>query len=470
MVFRSQNVKAGLLTTFAAGAIATLLTIFTVSQSFADTGASYTSLERLGGALRYDTMSLVVDEAYSDDSCEVAVVASGEKFPDALAASSLVGALDCPLITTNDKELSPQAEDQLERLGVGKVYILGDSNTISEKVEGEIAKLNSGIEVQRLSGTDRMETAIAIAEETRSVDSSSDTCILTKSSNFPDALAISAWAAHTSSPIFFSTGGMLDPQTKKAIKEGGYSTIVVLGQPQSELDPEGIADDAISTLGLRAFRLSGEDRYETAASIVKWETGGYEGFSPAPEDCLSFDGVVIASGEKFPDALASVTLTSVRGSVLILANDNDRTKYMAEEVLAKEVDSVESAFVLGDTASVSSKVYGWFSEALTTTAPLPDEDEPVVDDPSADDPDGDDPSTDTPATGDPSEDDPSGEDPSGDNPATGNPSEDSPVADDPSGEDPATDQPSTDEPPVDTPSEDGSASDAPSADSGSEAK
>lgn len=461
---RIQRLRSAISAVLMTGVFSAALALAATSQAYAD--VSYTSLERLGGENRYDTMSMVVDEAYPVGTCDVAVVASGEKFPDALTASSLVGALDCPLITTNGEELSPEAKGQLERLGVKKVYILGDDNTISQYVERQIKGLADVVEVERLKGETRVGTAIDIANEVRFIDPSSEFCIVTKSSTFPDALAISSWAAHTSTPIFFSEGGELSDETKDAIREGGYERIIVLGDDEGN---DGITNSAVEDLGKYRIRLYGADRYETAAQIVLWETGYYPS-SPVAEDQLSYDGLAIASGEKFPDALASVSLTSARGSVLILANDNARTEYMAKEVLSGEAADINAAFVLGKNDSVSDKVYGWFSEALTTTAPLPDEDEPAVDDPSADDPDGEDPSTDTPATGDPSEDDPSGEDPSGDNPATGNPSEDSPAADDPSGEDPVTDQPSTDEPPVDIPSEDGSASDAPSADSGSEAK
>lgn len=476
---RIQRLRSAIPAVLMTGVFPALLVIAASSQAYAD--ISYSSLERLAGAGgdRYETMSDIIETAYpADETSEWAIIASGENFPDALAASSLVGALDCPLITTENEALTSNAKDQLERLGVKNVYILGDNKTITDGVEKEIEAL--GISTDRLSGYDRVGTALAIAEKTRSLDSSSDTCIVAKSNNYPDALAISAWAAHTSSPIFFATDGTLDSQTAKAIKEGRYSKVVVLGLSPDEKDangnakdPSGISDDAVSGLGLFAFRIAGDDRYETAASIVDWETSDKEyedpRIAPAPEDLLSFDGAAIATGDKFPDALASVSLTSVRGSVLILAADNARTEYMANTVIAENASSIESAYVLGDADSVSSKVFGWFSQALKTV--VSGEDKPSGEEPDgSEDPEPIDPSTDTSATGDPSEDDPSGEDPSDDNPAIDNPSEDTPATDDPSGEDPVTDQPSEDDPATDTPSEGGSAGDGPSTESGSEAR
>lgn len=160
------------------------------------------TIDRLDGDIRYDTMAQAVEVGFPSGSCSTAVIASGEKFPDALVASSLVGALNCPLITTNDQVLSSEAKMQLQRLGVSNVYILGTDATISSAVEQSIASLNGGIKTERLAGETRIETAIRAAAKTRANDASSDTCIVAKSSNFPDALAISAWAANTSSPIF----------------------------------------------------------------------------------------------------------------------------------------------------------------------------------------------------------------------------------------------------------------------------
>ena len=51
-----------------------------------------TNYKRLAGVTRYSTMSRISQEAFPYGS-EYVIVASGENFPDALAASSLAGAL-----------------------------------------------------------------------------------------------------------------------------------------------------------------------------------------------------------------------------------------------------------------------------------------------------------------------------------------------------------------------------------------
>lgn len=329
--------------------------------------SDWSPLERIGGTDRYKTMGLAVYAGFPEKA-DIAIVASGENFPDALAASSLVGAYDCPLIATNGEALSPEARGQLCRLGVTKVFILGSSNAISDEVEAAIRDLNGGIETERLEGDTRVETAIAIADEVRSVNDSSDTCILAKSSNFPDALAISAWAAHTSSPIYYSENGGIDEETKQAILDEGFSKVVVLG---SEDGDDGIKQEAVQELGLSAIRLAGPDRYYTAATVLGWTTGEYES-SPDPENRLSYDGLVVATGENFPDALVSANITNRYHSALVLINgtleDGDRTvttEYVIPDWIVPQKESIEHAFVLGSDAAVSEDVFEWFDEALT---------------------------------------------------------------------------------------------------------
>lgn len=77
--------------------------------------ASATSITRLDGNTRYETMGRVVQTAFPKQS-DYAVLASGDNFPDALAASSLAGALKAPIILTSSTTLSSEARNELQRL------------------------------------------------------------------------------------------------------------------------------------------------------------------------------------------------------------------------------------------------------------------------------------------------------------------------------------------------------------------
>ena len=69
--------------------------------------ASVNSFTRIAGNTRYETMSQIVEQAFPTSS-EYAVLAAGSNFPDALAASSLAGAYNAPIILTDSYSLSSE--------------------------------------------------------------------------------------------------------------------------------------------------------------------------------------------------------------------------------------------------------------------------------------------------------------------------------------------------------------------------
>lgn len=77
---------------------------------------------------------------------------------------------------------------------------LGDGRAEDQSTPGEV--VNTLIfDNTRLSGNDRIETAIAISKKMMPIAQSADTVLLATSQNFPDALAGSVFAGSTLSPI-----------------------------------------------------------------------------------------------------------------------------------------------------------------------------------------------------------------------------------------------------------------------------
>src|SRR5690242_3960232 len=76
----------------------------------APAGATATaSSERIAGATRYGTAAAVATKAYPTTNDRV-IIASGENFPDALAASGLAGKLNAPVLLTKSASLSDEAK------------------------------------------------------------------------------------------------------------------------------------------------------------------------------------------------------------------------------------------------------------------------------------------------------------------------------------------------------------------------
>lgn len=143
---------------------AVLSSIFLASAAFAGTGltanASATSITRISGSTRYETMAMVSQTAFPSAASKAAVVASGSSFPDALAASSLAGHLNAPILLTDPKTLSNATANELDRLDADTIYIIGGTNAVSNNAEKAIQASRPSATIRRLAGNTRFDTAI----------------------------------------------------------------------------------------------------------------------------------------------------------------------------------------------------------------------------------------------------------------------------------------------------------------------
>ncbi len=194
-------------------------TVFTALEEMAE------STDRVFGADRFETSREIAEYAFGEAGATRAYVATGQKFPDALAAGGAAGVLDAPVILVNGEApaLDTATADLLEELGVTEVRVLGSDVTVSE---GIFSGLDSIAETIRLAGDDRYETARAINLD---AFASADHAFLATGDNFPDALAGSAWAGAEGAPLFASRpycvpGGVLDD-----LEALGVTKVTLLG-------------------------------------------------------------------------------------------------------------------------------------------------------------------------------------------------------------------------------------------------
>lgn len=109
-----------------------------------------------------------------------------------------------------------------------------------------------------------------------------------------------------------------------------------LSSPSAPTNSPGLNDGSTEA----GERISGADRYETAAAIARagWDTSHY---------------AVIASGESFPDALCAASLAKQHNAPILLTPKNALAKATEEILLAKDVKKV---MVIGGPGVISENV------------------------------------------------------------------------------------------------------------------
>jgi hypothetical protein len=143
---------------------------------------------------------------------------------------------------------------------------------------------------------------VANALEAKVGDMTSATAIITVGTNFPDAIGVSPLACSKLWPILLTNsggGGALHTSAAGALTDLGISTALKVGTYAAL--PAGVTGLA---------NLSGTDRYATDANVANW------GKTNAG---LLFTHTGLATGDKFPDALASGPYLALDDGILLLS-------------------------------------------------------------------------------------------------------------------------------------------------------
>lgn len=295
---------------------------------------------RVSGDTRYDTMASLAGRGNWAVGGSV-ILASGANYPDALAASSLAGGLDAPILLTDPSVLSDAAKSRLESLCPSRVFIVGGSAAVSLDVERQVKELlGSGCAVFRVAGQTRYETSLVAAEIN---PKSSDTVIVATGGNYADALSVSPYAFASGSPVVLCdkssglTAGAMDTIRSKA-----YSKAVVVGGTAAV--PASVERQLRSAGVKNITRLSGATRYETSTKIADFELKSGLGFT--------MDGVLLATGKNFPDALSAGPLAGRSHSPLLLVDPG--ASYVSS-YLSRYKGTVRSATVVGGAAAVPER-------------------------------------------------------------------------------------------------------------------
>jgi putative cell wall-binding protein len=185
----------------------------------------------LSGADRYATAATVAttifDTVLDATPLPVVYIASGENFPDGLAAgpaaSHFGGAL---LLVPSTGTLPTSVKNALNTLKPVKIVVVGGTASVSDAMKAQLAAARPTAIISRVSGADRYATAAALAA---SFGSGTPTAYVALGTNFPDAMAGSAAAGFTGGPILLVQTDMVPASTSAELADLAPDDLFVLG-------------------------------------------------------------------------------------------------------------------------------------------------------------------------------------------------------------------------------------------------
>lgn len=300
-----------------------------------------TQWTRLAGDNALQTMQKISQKGFEPAAGGAVVIASSEGYWDALSASSIAGAKGAPVLLSGPSRLSAEAAAEIGRLHPAKAFVVGGEATLAPAVVDGLASM--GLEVERLSGQSATDTADAVAAALG--DARAKTCVVASGAGYWDALSASPYAYAKKAPIFLTpaSGGPLTDATVAAIKAGGYERAVVAGGAGS------VSEEVVGQLkavGVATVeRVWGQSAYETSAEMASFSI----------KEGMSADGMGVATGTGYWDALAGAALCGSKNSVLLLADDGRLAAF--DGVFDAHKGSVKEAYVFGGEMSVTPETW-----------------------------------------------------------------------------------------------------------------
>lgn len=297
-------------------------------------------IERFGGSNREETAILVSRFVYKTSDNVVLSGNGGDV--DALTGTLLAAHLDAPLLITKKHSLNDTTRLEIQRLKAKKVYILGGVNAVSDKVEQQLKTL--GLQVERISGSNRFETAAKIADKVKAPDLGMPTHAFVvlgvearPGDALADALAIGPVSAMYNIPVLLVRQNEIPKETMDIIEKINVQEITIVGGENA------VSAKVMSKLKESASyitRISGSNREETALEIAKTY------FKDS-------DIALFAYGRKSADALVGGYLGNKLKAPILLTNNSGLTDNTKSYIKTNTKD----AKVLGGEAVISKKTY-----------------------------------------------------------------------------------------------------------------
>ena len=254
-------------------------------------GLPSTGLEitRVFGLDRYETAAAV--GAIWQEAGTV-FVATGAKFPDALAAGAAASAYGVPVLLVRPDSVPESTRLLLERLAPTTIVLAGGPAAISVAVEDQLRAL-TGATIEREGGLDRYETADLLTGDAWD-GYLSDRVWVASGRDFADPL-IASTAAAVFGDAFVLIDGLrpLPEYTKSRLASLAPSLITVVG-----------AEEAFTSVALDELRTISTVSIVSDADVTARSVAVWEGLDVS-------EWAALATVSNFPDALSAVPFSAL---------------------------------------------------------------------------------------------------------------------------------------------------------------
>ncbi len=298
-------------------------------------------VERISGPTRYAT-NLEVNKATMKAGKPV-FIATGASYPDALSVSPAVKALDGSLVLTAKTRMDQATLNLLASNSPSAIYVVGGANAVADSVLMQVEEA-TGKAPERIAGTSRYETSEKIFTKFFANRDINGAFVATGRA-FPDALSASAAGGALEMPVILvdgKTSTALNLADVLAAKTRNLQIIGGINAVNSILEANLMTQFDVG-------RISGSNRFATNMAVNDYVTGNVGD--------TALEGIWIATGMNFPDALSASVPAGEQTQRLVLSNGKCIPSPVVSEWIRGEGSEVTKVTLVGGTGALSDAVY-----------------------------------------------------------------------------------------------------------------
>ncbi|WP_282745021.1 cell wall-binding repeat-containing protein [Peptostreptococcus stomatis] len=294
---------------------------------------------RIPGDDRVDTAINISKSEYP--SADTVIVVRKDLFPDSMTATVLSKQLNAPILLTGSNKLDERVKAEIKRLGAKDVIIVGGVNSVSTGVQNELKAFDKDT-VERIAGLDRYGTSVAVANRVVGISGLTHKAVIASGEVFPDALAVSPFAAKNAYPILLVKKNSVPAEVNNAFAKLSIKEIYLVGGEDT------ISKSTEGKLPKVLERMAGKNRYETSVQIAK---------AKFPQSERAY----MASGEVFADALVIGPVGAKYNAPILLTPSKNASKPVADYIKSSKISKL---IAVGGERYVPKKVMSVYNSNI----------------------------------------------------------------------------------------------------------
>ena len=214
----------------------------------------------LAGEDRFET-AITISNSWKKS--QEAILVNSTATSDLLCATVLSSQIDCPILLTDKNKINESTINEIKRLNVNKLYLIGGADVINESIEKELNR--DSIKTERISGKNRYETSINVANKINKLKKLDTVILVNGEHSVADAVSISPVAGNKNIPVIICKDKEAQIQIEWMESNNIKNSYIIGGEDViHETIENGLKNNNINTK-----RIYGKDRYETNAKVIE---------------------------------------------------------------------------------------------------------------------------------------------------------------------------------------------------------